>query len=86
MRDSDEYEELEKTFFDYCYQKEFEAEDYSDLEIEEAVRLINKNGYKFSVVLFSKDKEKQKLFKQIDSKYIIINKNPFKEIKFKLEI
>ncbi len=84
--DSDEYEELEKTFFDYCYQKEFEAEDYSDLEIEEAVRLINKNGYKFSVVLFSKDKEKQKLFKQIDSKYIIINKNPFKEIKFKLEI
>ena len=84
--DSDDFEELEKTFFEYCYQNEFEAEDYSDLEFEDAVRLINKNGYKFSVVLFSKDEEKQKIFKTINSKYIIINKNPFKEIKFKLEI
>lgn len=84
--DSDEFEELEKTFFDYCYQNEFEAEDYSELEFEDALRLINKNGYKFCTVLFSKDEEKQKIFKTIDSKYIIINKNPFKEIKFKLEI
>ncbi len=83
--DSEEYEELEKTFFDYCYQNEFEAEDYSDLEFADAVRLINKNGYKFAAVLFSKDEEKQKMFKTIDAKYIIINKNPFKEIDFKLK-
>lgn len=83
--DSEEYEELEKTFFDYCYQNEFEAEDYSDLDFEDAVRLINKNGYKFSAVLFSKDEEKQKKFKTIESKHIIINKNPFKEINFKVE-
>lgn len=83
--DSEEFEELEETFFEYCYQKEFEAENYSDLEFEDAVRLINKNGYKFSVVLFSKDEEKQKEFKEkIKSKYVIINKNPFKEIKFRL--
>lgn len=84
--DSEDFEELEKTFFEYCYQNEFEAEDYSDLDFEDAVRLINKNGYKFSAVLFSKDEKKQKIFKTIDSKYVIINKNPFKEIKFKLEI
>ena len=83
--DSAEYEELERTFFDYCYQNEFEAEDYSDLELDDAIRLINKNGYKFATVLFSKDEEKQKKFKTIDSKYIIINKNPFKEISFKLK-
>ena len=83
--DSEEYEELEKTFFDYCYQNEFEAEDYSDLEFEDALRIINKNGYKFASVLFSKDKEKQEKFKTIDSKHIIINKNPFKEIDFKLK-
>lgn len=83
--DSEEYEELEKTFFDYCYQNEFEAEDYSDLEFEDALRIINKNGYKFASVLFSKDKEKQEKFKTIDSKYIVINKNPFKEIDFKLK-
>ncbi len=84
--DSDEFEELEKTFFDYCYQNEFEVEDYSDLKIEDAVRLINKNGYKFSAVLFSKDKIKQEEFKNINSENIIINTNPFKKIKFKLKI
>lgn len=53
--------------------------------MESAVRIINKNGYKFSTVLFSKDEEKQKYFKDnIESQYVIINKNPFKEIKFKL--
>ncbi len=83
--DSEEFEELEETFFEYCYQKEFEAENYSDLEFEDAVRLINKNGYKFSAVLFSKDEEKQKEFREnVKSKHVIINKNPFKEIKFKL--
>lgn len=83
--DSDEFEELEETFFEYCYQKEFEAESYNDIEFKDVVRLINKNGYKFSVVLFSKDEEKQKEFREkIESKYVIINKNPFKEIKFEL--
>lgn len=83
--DSEEFEELEKTFFEYCYQKEFEAENYSDLNVEDTIRLINKNGYKFATVLFSKDEKKQKEFKEkIKSKYVIINKNPFKEIKFKL--
>lgn len=83
--DSEEFEELEETFFEYCYQKEFEAENYSDLEFKDAIRLINKNGYKFATALFSKDEEKQKEFNEnVKSKYVIINKNPFKEIKFKL--
>ena len=83
--DSEEFEELEETFFEYCYQKEFEAENYSDLENDDAIRLINKNGYKFAVILFSKDIELQKEFREsINAQYVIINKNPFKEIKFKL--
>ena len=83
--DSEEFEELEKWFFEYCYQKEFEAEDYSDLEFKDALRLINKNGYKFTTLLLSKDEEKQKEFREnVKSKYVIINKNPFKEIKFRL--
>lgn len=83
--DSEMFEELEETFFKYCYQKEFEAENYSDLDFEDAIRLINKNGYKFAVVLFLKDKEKQNEFRNnIEAKYVIINKNPFKEIEFNL--
>lgn len=83
--DSDEFEELEEKFFEYCCQKEFEAENYGDLALEDAIKLINKNGYKFATILFSKDEEKQKEFKEnIKSKYVIINKNPFKEIKFRL--
>lgn len=83
--DSEEFEDLENKFFEYCYQNEFEVESYDDVEFDDFIRLINKNGDNFCSVLFSKDKTKQKDFKEnIKSKYIIINKNPFKEIKFKL--
>ena len=83
--DSEEFEELEETFFEYCYQKEFEAENYGDSKFNDAIRLINKNGYNFASILFSKDEEEQKEFKEkINSKYVIINKNSFKEIKFRL--
>ena len=83
--DSDEFEELEQAFFEFCYENEFEIENYSDLNFEDCIRLINKSGYKFCSVLFSKDEIKQKVFKEsVNSKYIIINKNPFKEIKFKI--
>lgn len=81
----EEFKELEETFFEYCYQKEFEAENYGDLKFNDAIRLINKNGYNFAAILFSKDEVEQKEFKEkINSKYVIINKNPFKEIKFRL--
>lgn len=85
--DSKEFESLEKTVYDYLAQNEFESELYDDIEFEDAIRLINKSGYGFCSMLFSKDKEKQKKFKEnIKSKYVIVNKNPFKEIKFRLEI
>lgn len=80
-----EFKELEETFFEYCYQKEFEVENYGDSKFNDAIRLINKNGYNFAAILFSKDEVEQKEFKEkINSKYVIINKNPFKEIKFRL--
>ncbi|MBR3613706.1 MAG: hypothetical protein IKL55_00810 [Clostridia bacterium] len=85
--DSEEFESLERTVYDYLVQNEFESELYDDIEFEDAIKLINKKGYGFCSILLSKDKEKQKIFKEnIKSKYVIVNKNPFKEIKFKLEI
>lgn len=85
--DSNKFQELEKTMYDYVQVNQFEAELYDDLEFEDVVRLINKSGYKFCSVLFTEDKEKINTFRQkIDSKYIVINENPFKKIEFKFEI
>lgn len=85
--DSDKFSELEEIIYNYLVQNEFEVELYDDVEFEDAINLINKNGYKFCSILFSNDIEKQKVFKEkISSEYVMINKNPFKEIKFNLEI
>ena len=85
--DSQEYEELEEKFYEYLEQNGFEGEGYSDINFEDAIRIINKKGYHFCTILFSKDKNKQKVFEEnVNSEYVIINKNPFEKIKLKLEI
>ena len=85
--DSNEFEELEEKIYEYFEQNGFEGEVYDDIEYEKAIKLMNKKGYHFCSILFSKDKEKQKMFKEnINSEYVIINKNPFEKIKLKLEI
>ncbi len=85
--DSNDFKELEETIFEYFTQNQFEAECYDDLTLEKAIKIINKNGYHFCSLLFSNNKEYQEIFKKnIESKYVIINKNPFKEIKFEFEI
>ena len=85
--DSEDFEDLQEMIFEYFTQNQFENEFFDDLEFEDAVRIINKQGYKFCTILFTNDKNKIKEFKEkMEAKYVIVNKNPFKEIKFKLEI
>jgi len=85
--DSEEFDELEKMIFEYLTLNQFESEMYDDLDFEDAVRLINKNGYNFCSVLISNDEEKIKQFKNnINSKYVVINENPFSKIKFNLDL
>lgn len=85
--DSDEFEELQEIISEYLIQNQFEFEIFDDLNFEEAVKIINNQGYKFCTILFSNDKNKIEEFKnRMEAKYIVINKNPFKEIEFKLEI
>ena len=85
--DSEEFDELQEMIFEIFTQNEFEVEFYDDLEFDDAIRIINKQSYKFCSILFTNDKNKTKEFKEkIDSEYVIVNQNPFKEIKFKLEI
>lgn len=87
--DTDDFKDLEKTIFDYSILNEFEIEMYDELDLEEGVDVINRDGYEFCTLLLSKDKEKQKYFKDNinkNYKYVILNENPFKVMKFKLEI
>lgn len=85
--DSDEFEELQEMIFEVFNQNEFEVEFFDDLKFDDAIKIINKQGYKFCTMLFSNDKEKIKSFKdKINSEYVIVNKNPFKQIKLKLDI
>lgn len=85
--DSEDFEEIRKNIYEYCMQNQFEIEIYDDLEFNDALDAIKRDGYEFCSILISKDDEKIKLFKEkIKSKHVIINKNPFKEIIFSLDL
>ena len=85
--DSEEFEELEEMIYEYFDLNQYESELYNDEAFEDVINLINKNGYNFCSILFSKNKEKIKSFeKNIKSKYVIINENPFNKIKFNLDL
>lgn len=85
--DSEDFGELQEIIYKYLTQNQFESEFFDDLDFEEAIKIINKQGYKFCTILFTNDKTKIKKFKEnVDSKYVVVNRNPFKEIKFKLEL
>ena len=82
--DSLELEEVRRGLFDYISRNQFDIEIYDmDLDIEEVITEMNRDGYGFCSILLSKDKEKIKKFKEnIKSKYIFVNENPFKKIEF----
>mgnify|MGYP003302742820 CR=1 FL=1 len=81
--DSEDFEEIKQNIYEFCMQNQFEIEMYDDLKFNDAIEAIIRDGYGFCSILISKDNEKIKMFKEkIDSKHVIINKNPFKEITF----
>ena len=86
--DSYELEEVRKGLYDYAMRNQFEMEIYDiELDIDEVINEMNKYGYGFCSILLSKDKEKIKKFKEnIKSKYVCVNENPFKVIKFEFDL
>ncbi len=86
--DSLELEEVRRGLFDYISRNQFDVEIYDiDLEIDEVIEEMNRDGYGFCSILLSKDKDKIKKFKEsIKSKYVFVNENPFKKIKFELDL
>ena len=86
--DSLELEEVRKGLFDYISRNQFEIEIYDmDLEIDEVITEMNRDGYGFCTILLSKDKEKIKKFKEnIKAKYVFVNENPFKKLEFEFDL
>ena len=85
--DSDEFELLKETILEISMQNSFELDFYDELNFDDAVQAINRDGYKFCSLLISKDINKIQEFKnKIEAKYVMVNENPFKQIKFVLEI
>lgn len=86
--DSYELEEVRKGLYDYAMRNQFEMEIYDmDLDIDEVINEMNNYGYGFCSILLSKDKEKMKKFEEnIKSKYILVNENPFKKIKWEFDL
>ena len=86
--DSYDLEEVKRGVYEYAMRNQFCIEIYDmDLEIDDIIEDINKNGAGFCSILLSKDKEKIKRFKEnIKSKYVFVNENPFSKIKFEFDL
>lgn len=86
--DSNNLEEVRRAVYNYAMLNEYEIEIYDmDLEIDEVIKEINRDGYGFCSIILSKDKEKINKFKnEIQSKYVIANENPFKKLKFEFDL
>ena len=67
---------------------QFEMEIYDiDSNIDSVIEDMNKNGYGFCSILLSKDENKKKKFKEnVRSKYVCVNENPFKKIKWEFNL
>ena len=84
---SEEFDELKEKIYEVLDENEFEVEEYDDVDKEKVIDNLNKTSYKFCNLILTKDKEFEKNAKEsLMAEYVLVNKNPFKEIKFKLEI
>lgn len=86
--DSFDLEEVRIGVYEYTIRNQFQMEIYDmDLDIEDVINDMNNNGYGFCSILFSKDKEKIRKFKDnVKSKYVCVNENPFKKIKWEFDL
>ena len=75
--DSDEFEEIEELIYQFAKNNQVQIENYSELDSNEALEMIE-NGLGHAVVVLTKNKETQENFEQsITNKKLYINKNPF---------
>lgn len=85
--DSEEFDDLKKKIYDYAMENQYEVDFFEDMEFDEVIEEINTNGYGYCSLLLSKEKTKINKFKnEINSKYVLINENPFNSTRFELNL
>lgn len=75
--DSDEFEEIEELIYKFAEENQTPIEGYSELEINEAIQMME-NGLGKSVAILTNNEETKLIFEEnIKNKKLYINKNPF---------
>lgn len=78
--EDDDFYELSREIFNYCFENGIEAEVYDDMPVDEAINTLNEYGEKYCSIILTKDAEAVKRFKEeMKSKFVFANENPFRD-------
>lgn len=78
--EDEDFEDLAREIFNYCFENSIEAEIYEDMDFNDVVEAFNNFGEKYCSIILTKNKEYADRFKkEVDSKFVYINENPFKD-------
>ncbi len=78
--EDEDFYDLSKEIFNYCFENSIEAEIYDDIEFDELVNILNEFGEHYCSVILTKNKDLIDRFKnEVNSKFVYANENPFKD-------
>ena len=77
--EEDNLKQLEEAIFIYANENKYEIEVINAENLNDAIELINKDGFKSTAVLITQNNEnRDRFFYEIKNKEIFVNENPFK--------
>ena len=78
--EAEEFEGLAREIFNYCFENSIESEIYEDMDFDDVVDAFNNFGEKYCSVILTKNNEYAERFKkEVNSKFLYVNENPFKD-------
>lgn len=78
--EDEEFEDLAREIFNYCFENSIEAEIYEDMDFDDVVDAFNNFGEKYCSIILTQNTEYAERFKkEVNSKFLYVNENPFKD-------
>lgn len=78
--EDEELYDLARDIFNYCYENGVESEIHEDMSFDETIETLNEYGENYCSIILTKNKEYMERFKkEVKSKYVFVNENPFKD-------
>lgn len=78
--EDEEFEDLAREIFNYCFENSIESEIYEDMDFDDVVDAFNNFGEKYCSIILTKNNEYAERFKkEVNSKFLYVNENPFKD-------